>query len=165
MANLEPVTPEDPLEKIMSAKRLRLTIAGKELTICKWSLREGFRVSGKLVTLIRKALPNLSAADLLNVDLEPLIEEHFDDVMEILVVSIKRGNFETEDETREWLEGSESEVTFEEVLDLGIQMGKLNLRPLMRKLESLGSVTSLMDQTETPPAPTSEPEVPCESPT
>lgn len=128
---------EDRLGKAILEKQITVTVAGRELTLKKWTLRQGIRMTGKIATVIRQAMPTGQPQDLLSADVEGLISDHEESFMEILAVSIMRGNFDSEEEAKKWLD---DEVNLEDGLELFTHIGRLNIRPLIQKLASMRSV-------------------------
>lgn len=130
---------EDRLSEAILGKYVKATIAGRELTLQKWTLRQGIRLTGKIATIIRQAMPTGQAQDLLSADVEGLISDHEETFIEIMSVSLHRGNFESEQEAKQWLV---DEVSLEDAIELFTHISRLNIRPLITRLASMRSLIS-----------------------
>lgn len=148
---------EDPIAFIQNAKERKCEIAGKKLTLHKWTLRQSLKCSGKINTLIRKAIPtgNFDMGLLMAIDLDPVIEEHIDDFFFVLASSIQSNFDDSEEDAIAWLEN----LHLEEALELFVEVGQLNMVPLMKRLVELGSVVgehalSAVNLNQESPSPT-----------
>ena len=128
----------DRLHEIIKGKKHNCLVAEKSLTLHKWTLRQGIRVSGKLIGMIQKFIPTGNMTDLLITDIGELTEKYEDDFVESLVVSIQKGNFETEEEALTWVEA----LSLEEAIELFVEVARLNVIPLARKVGSFGALLS-----------------------
>lgn len=129
---------EDRLEKVLREKQIDIVIDERKLTLYKWSLRDGMKLSGRIVDLIKNAMPSGQPVDLLKADIEDILTKYGDDFVLILSVSVARGNFESLEEATEWVE----ELAIEDAIELFTHIGRMNLRPLMTALRGMRSVVN-----------------------
>lgn len=134
--------PKDRLEKALLEKTIECEVDGRKLTLHKWTLRQGIKVGAKVVGLIKELMPTGNVADLMTANVELAILDHEDDFVETLVASVQKGNFDTEEQAQEWVES----LSPEDALELFTYVGKLNIRPLMERLSSLGNVVGNNDK-------------------
>ena len=128
----------DRLEQAISGKEVIFTLDDRKITMRKWTLRQSLRVAGKIANIIRQAMPTGNTADLLSADIEAIVEKHEDHFIYVLSVSVANGNFASEKDAQEWVES----LSLEDALELFTYVGRLNLRPLMRKLGHLKKVVA-----------------------
>jgi len=121
----------DRLAVALEKKIVEQELAGMQLQIFKWNLKTSLLLSGKLGTIITKVIGNLRGPDpmnaLLQSDISELLLEHYDSIVEVLAETVLRGNFETLEEAKAWVE----ELGLDEALALFLVIAKQNLRPLV----------------------------------
>ncbi len=129
---------EDRLEKALREKQIDITIDERKLTLRKWSLRDGMKLSAKVVDLIKDAMPSGKPEELMSADIATIIGKYEDDFVLILSVSAARGNFESLEKATEWVES----LAVEDAIELFTHIGRMNLRPLMTALRGMKNVVS-----------------------
>ena len=139
---------QDRMEKALREKQIDITIDERKLTLRKWSLRDGMKLSAKVVDLIKDAMPSGRPEDLLSANVTEIITKYEDDFVKILAVTVARGNFDTLEEAEEWVE----DLALEDALELLTHISRMNLRPLMTALRGMRSVVN-EDLLKTGPLP------------
>ncbi len=142
----------DRLVKANQAKQQNITVAGLDLLLQKWDLRTGMRLTGKMLKLLRTALKGITSDIVTNTetdnatkiaaiaaqdfDISELLEENYDDIVEILSVTVRKNNFDNETKARAWVEG----LALDECIDLAAPIVEMNVRPLMGAVGKIGAI-------------------------
>lgn len=128
----------DRLAKALRGKRQKLTIEDRDLTVVKWNLKTSCEMMGRLGKILEKVIG--SAKEMLDIgaflrqDLGALVNEHYEDIVDVLAHTIRRENFEDIDQAKAWVE----ELGLAEAVEVFAVIVEQNLRPLVATARSIG---------------------------
>ena len=129
---------KDELLEELQKKTQTITLAGKELFIRKWTLRQGMKHTATLAENVKKIGTSMNPANFMKMDLSEFSNEGADKIIDLLSDSIRANNFETPQQA----------VDYVEALDMG-ECAKLLAFVVRMNFESLkknlGDLTSALE--------------------
>lgn len=132
---------KDRLAEAAKNKIRVLVVGDKELKVYKWNYWTSIRLADTLTSVIGKVYGSFKGGGglekLLQTDFGEVLKANAEDILEVIVATIARDNFPSEEAAKEW---AEEEIGLGEIMDLGVCIGKQNLRPLVAKIKEITGV-------------------------
>jgi hypothetical protein len=126
-------TMQDRLQKARLSRVTKVTIAGTELALHKWTLDQSLKHSAFLFDLLKLGIKDtraVSVSELLKLDWKEIISKYGTQLKGIAAETVETGNFENMDEAVEWVNA----IPIDEFMNLLMEIWKGNLLPLATNL-------------------------------